>query len=149
MRKQNCNMLPFVQPLSSMRTQIAMTGKPYQSILVPYEEEIHILRRRRPPYSYARIGKILQEKYQISVCRETIFKFVKVRARGRKVYAIYSAPLPKKPKTAIAKSPQANQRPPSPPKPEWNFQYSARYNLHRLPPEEAAARRKKLETEGH
>jgi hypothetical protein len=125
-----------------------MTGKPYQSVLIPYEEEIHALRHRRPPCSYARIAQILQEKYQLSFCRETIFKFVKVRTRGRKVYAIYRAPLPKKPKTALAKSPQANQSP-SPPKPKWDFQFSERYNLHRLPPEEAAAIRKKLEAEGH
>ena len=142
-------MLPFVQPLSSMRTQIAMTGKPYQSVLIPYEEEIRTLRRRRPPSSYARIAQILQEKYQLSIYRETIFKFVKVRTRGRKVYAIYGAPLPKKPKTAVAKSPQANQQPPSPPRPKWDFQYSERYNLTRLPPDVAAARRKKLEEKGH
>jgi hypothetical protein len=61
-------------------------GKPYQSVLIPYEDEINLLRHRRPPYSYARIATILQEKHQISVCRETVFKFVKVRTRGRKVY---------------------------------------------------------------
>jgi hypothetical protein len=36
-----------------------------------------------------------------------------------------------------------------PPKPRFEFTYSERYNLHRLPPEEAATRRKKLEAEGH
>jgi hypothetical protein len=34
-------------------------------------------------------------------------------------------------------------------KPVFEFTYSERYNLHRLPPEEAAAIRKKLEAEGH
>jgi hypothetical protein len=36
-----------------------------------------------------------------------------------------------------------------PPKPKFEFTYSERYNLTRLPPEEAAAIRKKLEAEGH
>lgn len=31
----------------------------------------------------------------------------------------------------------------------FEFKYSERYNLTRQPPEEAAARRKKLEEEGH
>jgi len=126
-----------------------MPGKPYQSVLIPYEDEINILRRRRPPYSYAQIAKILQEKYQLNVCRETIFKFVKVRTRGRKVYAIYCAPLPKKPKTTTTIPPQANQQPTPKPKPFFEYTPSDRYNLHRLPPEEAAERRKKLEAEGH
>ena len=32
---------------------------------------------------------------------------------------------------------------------DFGFTYSDHYNLTRLPPEEAAARRKKLEEEGH
>ena len=36
-----------------------------------------------------------------------------------------------------------------PPKPTFRFTPSKRYNLTRLSPEEAAARRKKLEEEGH
>jgi hypothetical protein len=81
-----------------------MPGKPFQSVLIQYEDEINIPRRRRPPYSYARIAKFLQEKYRLNVCRETIFKFVKAQARGRKVYAIYGAPLPQKPKSIPAAS---------------------------------------------
>ena len=128
-----------------------MNGKPYQSILVPYEDEINILRRRRPPYSYARIAEILKEKYQISVCRETIFRFVKVRSKNSKVYAIYGAPLPKKQEPVQTTPPQVNQpksatvSPTQTPKPYFDFPFSETYNLHRLPPEEAAARLKKLE----
>ena len=127
-----------------------MNGKPYQSILVPYEDEINILRRRRPPYSYARIAEILKEKHQISVCRETIFRFVKVRSRNRKVYAIYGAPLPKKQKPIQATTPQVNQLKLAPaslvqkPKPYFDFPFSETYNLTRLTPEEADALRKKL-----
>jgi hypothetical protein len=126
-----------------------MHGKPYQSVLIRYKDEIMVLSRRRPPYSYARIAIILQEKYQLNVCRETIFKFVKVKTRGRKVYAVYCAPLPKKPKTATAIIPKINQPPDSKPKPFFEYTPSDRYNLHRLSPEEAAERRKKLEAEGH
>src|SRR5437667_5648373 len=64
-----------------------MARKPYQSALIPYEDEIIALRHRRPPTSYARIADLLFQKYKLSVCRETIFRFVKVRSRGRKVYS--------------------------------------------------------------
>ena len=64
-----------------------MVRKPYQSALIPYEDEIIALRHRRPPTSYAQIADLLFQKYKLSVCRETIFRFVKVRSRGRKVYA--------------------------------------------------------------
>src|SRR5438046_10146278 len=63
-----------------------MVRKPYQSALIPYEDEIIALRHRRPPTSYARIAGLLFQKYKLSVCRETIFRFVKVRSRGRKIY---------------------------------------------------------------
>jgi hypothetical protein len=126
-----------------------MPGKPFQSVLIPYEDEIFDLRHRRPPYSYARIAEILHEKYQLIVYRQTIFKFVKVRSRGRKVFAIYRSHLPKKQKNVAAVVPQANQQPATENKPFFNYIPSGRYNLHRLPPEEAAERRKKLEAEGH
>ena len=122
---------------------------PFQSVLIQHEDEINILRRRRPPYSYARISKILQEKYQLNVCRETIFKFVKARARGRKVYAIYGAPLPQKPKSIPAAPLQPKSQPSPPRKPVFEYTPSDRYNLHRLSPEEAKARLKEIEAEGH
>jgi hypothetical protein len=151
-RKQGGNtvaaLLPLSNQLSPTRTPITMTGKPFQSVLVPFEEEIYILRQRRPPYSYARIATILQDKYQLSVCRETIFKFVRARTRSRKVYAIYRSPIPKKPKSAAATTPQTNPKTPKP-KPFFEYTPGNRYNLTRLPPEEAAERRKKLEAEGH
>jgi hypothetical protein len=126
-----------------------MPGKPFQSVLIPYEEEIFNLRHRRPPYSYARIAKILNEKYQLSVYRQTIFKFVKVRSRGRKVFAIYRSPLPQKPQNAAAAPPKVNQQPTPKPRPFFEYTPSDRYNLHRLSPEEAKARLKALEEEGH
>jgi hypothetical protein len=126
-----------------------MTGKPFQSALIPHENEIFDLRHRRPPYSYARIAEILHEKYQLIVYRQTIFKFVKVRSHGRKVYAIYRSPLPKKQKSVAAVSPQADQQSTAENRPFFKYTPSNRYNLTRLPPEEAAERRKKLEAEGH
>jgi len=49
-----------------------MVRKPYQSALIPYEDEIIALRHRRPPTSYALIADLLFQKYKLSVCRETI-----------------------------------------------------------------------------
>ena len=74
--------------LSSMKAWV-MAGKPYQSRLIPYEDEIFALRRRRPPMSYAQIAELLRQKYNFIIQRPAIFKFVKVRSRGRKEY-VYS-----------------------------------------------------------
>ncbi len=126
-----------------------MARKPYQSALIPYEDEIIALRHRRPPTSYALIAELLLQKYKLSICRETIFRFVKVRSRGRKVYSYQRDVAP-----ASSKSVKPAPQPADPgsrpqPKPKWEFKYSERYNLTRLSDEEAEARRKKLEEEGH
>ena len=119
-----------------------MTGKPHRSSLIPYEIEIVNLRCRRPPMPYTQIAQLLTEKYNPTVQAPAIFKFIKVRSRGRKVYSYGRNVHSGKPAAA---SPPAREKPKS----EWNFKYSERYNLTRLPPEEAAARRKKLEEKGH
>ena len=132
-----------------METRIAMPGKPYQSCLIPHENEIIVLRQRRPPMPYAQIAELLREKYQLRVCRETIFKFLRVRSRGRKVFSyLRNVHTEKAPSVLLAPKP-ANPDSSSAPKPKFEFTYSERYNLKRLPPEEAAAIRKKLEAEGH
>ena len=136
-----------------------MVRKPYQSALIPYEDEIIALRHRRPPTLYARIADLLFQKYKLSVCRETIFRFVKVRSRGRKVYAYTRNVSAEKSASAlVAPQPAPGSHPPAaaavtaerkPPKSTFRFTPSKHYNLTRLSPEEAAARRKKLEEEGH
>ena len=137
-----------------------MVRKPYQSASIPYEDEIIALRHRRPPMSYARIADLLFQKYKLSVCRETIFRFVKVRSRGRKVYGYTRNASAEKSASALAAPQPAapGSHPPAaaavtaerkPAKPTFRFTPSKRYNLTRLSPEEAGARRKKLEEEGH
>jgi hypothetical protein len=123
-----------------------MQGKPYQSCLIPYHVEIVALRSQKPPVSYARIAELLREKHGLNIQRAAIGKFVKVRAKGRKVYFFKREKEIKKPTPASAVVPKAE---PQQAKPEWNFKYSERYNLTRLPPDVAAARRKKLEEKGH
>ena len=61
-----------------------MPGKPFQSILIPYEDEILSLRRQRPPMAFARIAELLKEKHQVPIQRAAICKFVKLRARWKK-----------------------------------------------------------------
>jgi len=92
---------------------------------------------------------ILYEKYGLLIRRGAIAKFVKVRSGGRKVYSFQ-----REVSAATSKSVKPAPQPADPgsrpqPKPEWEFKYSERYNLTRLPDEEAEARRKKLEEEGH
>jgi len=126
-----------------------MPGKPYRSILIPYEQEIASLRRRRPPMPYTAIADVLRQKYQVVIQPPAIFKFLKVRSRGHKVFG-YARNMSIEKHLSVVSSPQpAVSASSSPPKPFFEFPYSERYNLHRLPPEEAAARRKKLEEEGH
>jgi hypothetical protein len=124
-----------------------MPGKPYQSCLIPYEDEILALRHKRPPTPYRQIAELLSQKYQLSVCRETIFKFIRVRARTRKMFGYKR--LLSAGKLKSFRKPLQHAETGSDPKPKFEFKYSERYNLKRLPPEEAAAIRKKLEEEGH
>ena len=136
-----------------------MSGKPYQSILIPYEDEIIALRHRRPPMPYAQIAELLQQKHNLIIQGNAIFKFVKVRSGGRKVYS-YSRNVPEK-KAATAPAPQVTASGPHPPAVvavtvkrspstiRFKFTPSDRNNAARLSPEEAAAIRKLLEEEGH
>jgi hypothetical protein len=135
-----------------------MAGKPYQSKLIPYEDEIMALRRRRPPLSFGQISQLLIDKYQLRICRETIFKFIKVRSRGgRKVYGFYPDVTQNKTSSAV---PPVSATPPGlpglaplidrrEPLMKGEFMPLDRYRLRRLPPEEAAAIRKMLEEKGH
>ena len=72
-------------------TLAPMPGKPYQSKLNPYLQEIHRLRSQTPPVSYQEIARILHEKYGVAVSPNGIFSFVKARSRPRAVYAIAPA----------------------------------------------------------
>ncbi len=126
-----------------------MAGKPHRSSLIPYTDEIIRLRRRKPPTTFAEIADLLREKYNLTVQPPAIFKFIKVRSRGRKVYSYGLNRRKEKPASAAQSTPVGDLRRGSEPKPKFEFKYSERYNLTRLPPEVAAARRKKLEEEGH
>ena len=90
-----------------------MSGKPYQSSLIPYEDEILALRHRRPPMPYAQIAELLQQKHNLIIQGNAIFKFVKVRSGGRKVYS-YSRNAPEK-KAATAPAPRVTASGPRPP----------------------------------
>src|SRR5207247_8729817 len=131
------------------KQSFAMSGKPYQSSLIPYEDEILALRHRRTPMPYAQIAELLQQKHNLLIHRSAIFKFVKVRSGGRKVYS-YSRNAPEK-KAATAPAPRvtaSGPRPPavvavtlkrSPSTIRFKFTPSDRNNAARLSPEQAAA----------
>ncbi len=152
-------MSSLIAPNSRNQKGISMPGKPFQSSLIPYKDEIAALRSEKPPVSYGRIAIMLHEKHGLSIQRAAIAKFVKVRSGGRKVYFFRKEIAARKTITAqqngsgqqtVAPGQCIKSGPSYPdPRPAFEFTYSERYNLHRLPPEEAAARRKKLEAEGH
>ena len=54
----------------------------YRSCLIPYENEIVALRRKKPPMPFSQIAELLREKYQITVNRQAIFKFKKFGRKG-------------------------------------------------------------------
>jgi hypothetical protein len=151
--KYSGNIFPLLFPLqhytSSIEAINTMPGKPYQSVLIPYEKEIIVLRRRRPAVPFAKIAEFLRQEYGLVIQPPAIYKFLKVRSRSRKVFGYLRNVSSQKPPIVKRSSQPARNSPNSPPKPRFNFPYSERYNLHRLPPEVAEARRKKLEEEGH
>ena len=59
--------------------KIRSHGRPWQSRLIPYEEEILALRRRRPPMPFDKITARLATKYGMKVHLDTVHNFVKVR----------------------------------------------------------------------
>ena len=126
-----------------------MPGKPYQSCLNPYEDEIFSLRGKRLPTPYSQIAEVLYKKYKLRVCRETIFKFVRARSRIRKMHGSTRHSATRRFKSVRKLIRHTNPDSKQPQKPKFEFKYSERYNLTRLPPDVAAARRKKLEEEGH
>jgi hypothetical protein len=126
-----------------------MSVKPYQSTLIPYEDEILSMRHQRPPVPYAEIADVLRQRHQVTVCRQTIFKFIKVRSRGRKVYSYRRNPGLAKPAAASPALKRKDSQSKDQPEPFFNYTPGDRYNLTRMSPEEAARRRKKLEEEGH
>jgi len=54
-----------------------MPGKPYQSKLLPFEEEVFALRRKGT--SYRKIAKWLREQHGLNVTHNAVFSFVKCR----------------------------------------------------------------------
>jgi len=125
---------------------------PYRSKLVPYEAEIAALRGTRPPTPYARIAQILSEKYALSVHRDTIHSFVRVRSHGRKVACfarlanLRSQRLEEKSSfTPKAPMPQSLGPTEGGPKRKFSYTPSDRYNLTRLTPEQIAALQKQRE----
>jgi hypothetical protein len=80
-------------------------GRPWQSRLIPYEEEILELRRRRPPMPFYQITERLATRYGVKVHLDTVHNFVKVRlglyressrkrASGKTVDTASPAPMP-------------------------------------------------------
>ena len=127
---------------------------PRQSNLIPYMNEIVTLRRRRPPMPFSKIADLLREKYQISIRKESVYKFIKNRSKGYKPckYAWNvefnnadnkpTTEAPSAQKQTVTDMPKTSDNSDYEP---FEYTYSPEYNLTRLPPEEAAARLKKLE----
>lgn len=63
-----------------------MSGKPFQSKLEPFYEFIREGRSKR--WSYQKIAETLTKEEGIPVSANTVFSFVKVRAKRRRLYTL-------------------------------------------------------------
>jgi hypothetical protein len=118
---------------------------------------------RKEGKSYREIAQILRESHGLSVGRNTLHSFVKVRSkRPRKVYTMLEEVTPVPPASGCPSknesrrttgkmqtpkylSGDTNSGAPRPKR--FNYTYSNTYNLTRLTPEEKAALEKKLDDE--
>jgi hypothetical protein len=133
-----------------------MAGKPYQSCLIPYGNEIITLRRKKPPTPYPRIAALLYEQYQIAISCDGIREFVKRRANKdtKTCKFAWKVNLPEANDPPVMETktikPKASKPPDKParieedddfeiPKFSEVMQYSDTYNLTLMSPEEAAA----------
>ena len=69
-----------------------MPGKPFQSKLEPFHDFIRTCREKR--WSYLRIAAAITAEHGIKVSANAVFSFVKVRSKGRKVFALAKRPQP-------------------------------------------------------
>ncbi len=138
-------------------------SKPYQSKLAAVEAEIAKLRAKRPPVPYRQIARHLHERFGIQVDPATIFRFVKVRSKGKRSIYLFGPPwhrvknsLPDQAKKSWTQVLESNCKIPqgtkagnllSPTRRRVSFTASEHYNLTRLTPEEAAPLEKKLDEE--
>jgi len=148
-----------------------MSENSYESCLEPFKAEIIALRRHKRPMSCAKIAKYLLEKHQITVHRQTIYDFLKVRAKGFKPckYAWNIDPVnaenqpvteassvPARPGTTVSAVQKGTPKQPASEKTaildtsDWEIkpfemEFSETYNLTRMSPEVAAARNKIIE----
>jgi len=73
---------------------------PYQSKLIPYEDYIRECRAKR--WSYPQISAALLSRHGLKAAPSTIFHFVKVRARKRRLVELPAKPSPQQPQTTMA-----------------------------------------------
>ncbi len=57
------------------------TGKRNESSLIAFDKVIRDARNQNPPISYTKICKLLLEKHNVKVARNTVFNYVKVRSK--------------------------------------------------------------------
>ena len=91
----------------------ALTRNPaFQSKLEPYREFIRECRAKR--WSYPRIAAALWEDHGLSVAPSTIFSFVKVRAKRRRLYALPPSDEPRVVQPAVTSRAREFFSPPDP-----------------------------------
>jgi len=60
---------------------LLMPGKPFQSILIPYRDEIAQWRAASPPMTYAQIAILLKDHHNVVVTPHAVWSFVKTRSQ--------------------------------------------------------------------
>ncbi len=65
---------------------------PWQSILIPYENQIFKMRTTKPPATYKAIAEYMKDQFQIIITPASIHNFVKVRSLKTQQYIMPPSP---------------------------------------------------------
>jgi hypothetical protein len=76
-----------------------MSGRPFQSKLLPHANFIRECRGRHE--TYVQIAVALRERFGLSIAPSSVFSFVKVRARRRAVYSLPEPAVPPRPRAVV------------------------------------------------
>ncbi len=70
------------------------TGKRNESSLIAFDKVIRNARNQNSPVSYTKICKLLLEKHNVKVARNTVFNYVKVRSKEPTYYKMTPSSVP-------------------------------------------------------
>jgi hypothetical protein len=81
-------MKPETEPKTATPKKRRKPSKPWNTVALPYLDEINEMRSRTPPLSYRAISRELKRLHDFEIAHNTIMKAVNARKKPRKVTKI-------------------------------------------------------------